>query len=142
MQTAAPRRVERCELPSMIATLCSYQDFFGPHHPQTLCLMTEVGVAFWCHGELVRARCLLELAIRDLERYLGREHDVRLRAIAALRDLFIQQGEYENAEAVQKELLECHIQRLGGDHPQTAATRADLATIILETIQARPNKEV
>ena len=106
----------------MLATLCSYESWFGPYHPQTLGLMTQVAIACLHAGELDYARPLLERAVGDLGRHLGRDHDLRLRAIASLRDLFIAQGDYERAGAVQVEIFECQIQRLGNDHPKTLAT--------------------
>ena len=54
----------------------------------------------------------------------------------------IAQRDCESAAAVQRELLECQIQRLGRDHPETLATRAILATILLEQALADFAKEV
>src|ERR1700689_2907889 len=82
---------ERSQLPGMLATLCSYENWLGPYHPQTLCLMTQVAVAYWQAGEPGYARPLLERSVRDLGRHLGAEHDLRLLAMAALRDLFLAQ---------------------------------------------------
>jgi hypothetical protein len=123
--------VDRAELPSMLATLCSYECFLGPYHPQTLGLMAQVAIAHWQAGENQRARILLERAVRDLGRYLDRAHDLRLRALSSLRDLLLAQSDYERAGAVQAEILECQIQRLGGDHPDTRATREHLQTMLL-----------
>jgi hypothetical protein len=143
MQTATTNAtpVDRTELPGMLATLCYYQDCFGPYHPQTLCLMTQVGIAYSQAGEQPVARGLLERVVRDLGRVLGANHDLRLRAIAALRDLLVAQGDYERAVSVQKELLECQTQRLGNDHPDTIATRANLTRILLEKITCDSKKE-
>jgi hypothetical protein len=118
----------------MLATLCSYESRFGPYHPQTLCLMTRLGAAYWQAGEPRRARPLLERAVRDLGRHLGESHDLRLRALATLRDLFVAQGEYSRAASIQKEVFECQAQRLGRDHPETQVTRAKLAAILLDNI--------
>jgi hypothetical protein len=126
--------IDRTELPSMFATLCSYENLFGPYHPQTLLLMAEVANAYWQAGELAHARPLLERAVRDLGRHLGTEHDLHLRALATLRDLFVAQRNYERAGAVQRDLLDCQIRRLGGDHAETLAARACLATILLENV--------
>jgi hypothetical protein len=46
MPTSLMRRVDPNEIPSMLATLCSYECLFGPYHPQTLRLLTEVAVAY------------------------------------------------------------------------------------------------
>src|ERR1700733_12248336 len=125
MQTATSIPIERTELPAMLATLCSYESWLGPYHPQTLRLMTQVAIAYWQAGE-PEARPLLERAARDVGRHLGADHDLRLRAMASLRDLFVEQRDYERAASVQRELLECRIQRLGSDHPETLASRAYL----------------
>jgi hypothetical protein len=136
MQTASasPVPMDRAELPGMLATLCSYESCFGPYHPQTLCLMTQVAVAYWQAGEPEQARPLLEKAVNDLRRHLGRNQDLRLRAIATLRDLYMAQRDYERAGVAQRELLECQIQRLGSENSETVASRADLGTILLEKI--------
>jgi hypothetical protein len=83
--------------------------------------MVDVANACRQAGELACARPLLERAVRDLGRFLGTEHDLRLRAIAALRDVFIAQHEYERAGAAQRELLECRIRHFGIDHSETLA---------------------
>jgi Tetratricopeptide repeat len=121
----------RGQIPGMIATLCSYESLFGPYHPQTLGLTAQVANAYWQAGEPAHARTLLERVVRDVGRCLGREHDLRLRAITTLRDLFVAQLDYERAEAMQRELIECHVQRLGGDHPETPAARTNLEMILL-----------
>jgi hypothetical protein len=138
MQTAA---IDQTELPSMLATLCSYESWLGPYHPQTLRLMAHVAIAYWRAGEAGHARPLLERAVRDLRRYSGPDQDLRLRAMATLRDLFVAQRDYERAGAVQRELLECQVQRLGGDHPETLATRADLAMMLLEKMTSNSNRK-
>jgi len=144
MQTAAASEMpmDRSELPSMFATLCSYESWFGPYHPQTLRLMALLAIAYWQAGEPGHARPLLERAVRDLGHNLGRDHDLRLRAMAALRDLFVAQRDYDRAGVVERELLECQIQRLGSDHPETRATHASLAMILFEKIAGDSNREV
>jgi eukaryotic-like serine/threonine-protein kinase len=140
MQTAttSATSIDTAELPAMLATLCYYQDYFGPYHPQTLRLMTRVGIVYSQAGEQPAARALLERVVRDLARVLGADHELRLRAIAALRDLFAAQGDYERAVSVQKELLECQLSRLGSDHPETLQARAKLANLWVEELRRGP----
>jgi tetratricopeptide (TPR) repeat protein len=140
--TASRNPIDRAELPSMLATLCSYENWFGPYHPQTLCLMAQVAFAYCQAGEFDYARPLLERAIRDLGRHVCRDHELRLRAIAILKDFFVAQGDYERAEAFQRELLECHVQRLGSDHPETLDTRSSLAMVLLDRATCDSNREV
>ena len=99
--------MDRAEFPGMLATLCSYEGHFGPCHPETLFLQTHLSSAYWQAGEFQYARPLLEKSVRDLGCYIGRDQEPRLRAIAALRDLLLSQGEIELAAAAQRELLEC-----------------------------------
>jgi Tetratricopeptide repeat len=130
---------ERNQLPAMLATLCSYENSFGPYHPQTLGLMANVAIACWQAGEIQYARPLLERAVADLARHVDRHHQLRLRAIVTLKDVLLAQREYDRAVALEKELLECQTERLGSDHPETLATKADLATILFERITADSN---
>jgi hypothetical protein len=134
--------IDRNELPSMIATLFSYESWFGPYHPQTLRLMTEIGVACCKHGEIGPGRGLLERTIRDVGKYLGFDHELRFRALTALRDLFVRQGETENASAIQKEILQCQIQRLGATHPGALEAKAELAAMLLKTIDNVSTREI
>jgi tetratricopeptide (TPR) repeat protein len=130
--------IDKSELPGLLAALCYYQDCFGPYHPQTLRLMTQLGIAYSQAGEQPLAKVLLERVVRDLARILGADHELRLRAIAALRDLFVAQGDYERAVSVQKELLECQLSRLGSDHPETLQARAKLANLWVEELGRGP----
>ena len=114
-QAAAPRQFDQSDLREMIATLYSYEEWFGPYHPQTLRLMTEVALALWESIDIVRARPLLERTARDCGRYFGRDWEPRARLLAALRDLYLEQAESEKASAVQKELWE---RGWGLEHPQ------------------------
>jgi hypothetical protein len=113
METPGGCLIGRDDLPSMLSTLCSYENLFGPYHFQTLHLMVETGLALCHHGEVAYAGPLLERAARDLARCFGRENETRLRALAALRDLLREQGQYEKVSAIQAELLECQRYRLG-----------------------------
>ena len=133
-ESAAP--IDEIELPSMMATLCSYESWLGPYHPQTLALTVQIAIAYWRVGEPNRARPLLERTIRDLGRHLGPGHDLRMWAMSALREILVAQRDYGRAGEVQGEILECRIQCLGREHPETLAARADLAMILLQQINA------
>jgi hypothetical protein len=70
---ATPR--DRTELAGMLATLCSYESWLGPYHPQTLRFMAQVAFAYWQVREFDYARPLLERIVSDVGRNLGREHE-------------------------------------------------------------------
>lgn len=141
MYSSATIRVERAELPSIAATLCSYESLFGPYHPHTLCFMAQAARAYWHHGEVAQARALLERAVRDMGLHLGRGHDMRLQALETLGELLVQQRAYKEAKAVQREIVECRAERLGPNHPETAVVRSELAKMLLDAVDPAPEKE-
>jgi hypothetical protein len=104
MQNSQKAQLDQAELPGMLATLCFYDNWLGPCHPQTLHLMVQVAGAYCQAGIPDPARALLERAVRDIGRHLGPNHDLRFTAMAALRDLLTAQGDYEEAVAVQNDL--------------------------------------
>lgn len=46
-----------------------------------------------------------------------------MEAVVALEELLVEEGEYESATALQKELIECAAERFGAAHPETLAIR-------------------
>lgn len=124
--------VSYSELPSMAATLCFYENSFGPYHPHTLHLTTTVAIAYGQHGESEFAIRLLERVLRDVHRISVRNSDLRLRAMLALRDLWLERGDLPKAASAQKEVIACQSDVLGSDHPETSASRNYLATLLFD----------
>jgi hypothetical protein len=116
----------------MMAMLCSYDNLFGPHAPQTMRLTKDVGIACWQCGETSYARVLLARAIRDLGLFLGRTNEARVEALVALQELLVDCGEYENATTLQNELIECAAERFGADHSETLAIRNRFVALLLK----------
>lgn len=122
------------EIPSMMATLASYQGFFGPYHPQTLALTTLLAAALRGCGRRVDGRRLLERAVGDLTKHHRKNHPVRIRALEAWSACLCQEGDWKAAVLVQRELLDCRTLLLGADHPESLAVRNALsATLSLLT---------
>jgi hypothetical protein len=115
-------RTDFAELPAMLATLCAWECSFGPYHPHVLRLELEVAQVFEKSGDAARARLLLERAVRDTRRFLPRDHELRIKAVTALRDLLIGQNEHGHASLLQRELVECGEPGLGGLTAQAAAS--------------------
>jgi hypothetical protein len=120
------------DLEGMIATLCSYDRFFGPCHIQTLSLTVRIAEALWRTGDPGTARGLLDRSIRDLFRSAGRTHAVRLTALNTSRDLELLEGDIRKALALQTEIAECWLLRAGCDAPETIAARSDLGKLMME----------
>lgn len=118
----------------MLATFSSYADLFGPYHPLTLRMLTELGIMLWRQHRKDDALIVLQRCLRDTTCALGRNHELRLRLLVALRDLLTELSDYEKAVAAQKEVVECHDELFGADHPETFAARAILARMLLRNI--------
>ncbi len=129
--SATPQSSLAHELPSMLATLYSYESRFGPYHPQTLGLMTAVAKVKAEQGEIAHACALLERVLRDQQKMARRDCALRLHAIIALRDIWVQQRDQNKAAAAQREVLECQTEIWGAEHPETLAARHELATLLL-----------
>lgn len=123
----------------MLATLSSYEDLFGSCHPLTLRMLTELGFALWHRRRTEDALRLLQRGLRDTTRVLGRNHELRLRLLSALRELFTELNECGEATATQKELLECHAELFGTEHPKTFAAREMLARMLLRNPHTEQN---
>jgi hypothetical protein len=126
------------EIPAMLATLASYEGFFGPHHAQTLAMATVLAVALCNSGHSGQGRQLLERALEDLTKHHGRHHPVRMRALEAWSTLLCHERDWKAALPVQRELLDCMTHLLGQDHPESRALRNTLsATLSALTSEAR-----
>ena len=122
----------------MLATLASYEGFFGPYHAQTLAMTTRLGVALCNCGHSDQGKQLLTRALEDLTKHHGRHHPVRIRALEAWSTLLCQERDWKAALPVQRELLDCRTHLLGQDHPESRALRNTLsATLYALTSEAR-----
>ena len=121
-----------CELPSMIATLHSYENTFGPYAAQTLALAIQIGRALWAEGDCHNARRLFEHCVRYLPGHGEAALSIRITALTLLRDLLSDMREYESAIAVQRELIECRLQSEGPNDPGVRSEKAGLAGMLLQ----------
>jgi hypothetical protein len=119
------------ELPSMVATLNSYEAMFGPYHVQTLALTVQIARVLWSLGEAQAAQRLSERSAQCLARGRDEASSLRLAALTTLRDLFLEQGDSKKAIAVQKEIAECLTRLAGVDDPRVTNEKADLANMLL-----------
>jgi eukaryotic-like serine/threonine-protein kinase len=120
----------RQNIPSILATLASYEGMFGPYHPQTLAITSTLAVALFQSGYAPEGKRLLERVIGDLTKHFGKHHPIRIRALEALSAVLCQEGNWKAALPVQRELLDCRTHLLGQDHPDSVAARQDLSTTL------------
>jgi hypothetical protein len=133
MTPSPPYRPRACDLPSMIATLNSYEAIFGPYHLQTLMLTVQVARTLWVEGEIQDAQKLLEYSTKHLARCGEHAHAVRVSTLTALRDLLLERPDFEKAIAVQREIVVCRTQLTGPEDPEVIGEKARLTSLLIST---------
>jgi hypothetical protein len=121
------------DLPAMLATLSSYDHFFGPRHIQTLSLATRIAEVLQGLGDWRTAQSILQRVVRDVAQSAGRTHDLGLSALTALRNLWLEQSEIARAIAIQREIWCCRELRGGPEAAETVVARAELETLLMLT---------
>src|SRR5271170_697004 len=116
MMPSAQCHARSGDLPSMISTLNSYENMFGPYHLQTLVLTVRIAQALWAAGETRNAQRLLEHSAKHLDRYED-AHAVRVSTLIALQDLLLEQPDFEKAIVVQREIVVCRTKFAGPEDP-------------------------
>ena len=91
-------------IPSMMATLASYEGMFGPYHAHTLSLTTTLAIALCTSGRADEGRPLLRRALLDLTKHHRRNHPVRIRALEAWSALLRENGDFDAALVIGREL--------------------------------------
>ena len=107
---------------SLIATLHPYDGLFGPYHPQTLAVSTRLAMAFWQFGDFNSAACVLARAGQDASPTLASEDPLRIEALAALSGLLFEQSNFEDAAAVQRELVCCRARQAGASDSEDSVS--------------------
>ncbi len=111
------------------AKLESETALLGPSHERTLSAANDLAVAFWSAGEIEQAITLLDQA---LDRADGREHSAHFDLLSTLGEIMFEQRHFEQACAIQRELLAFHVSDKGAHHPKSLAARSDLAAVLFE----------
>jgi eukaryotic-like serine/threonine-protein kinase len=117
----------------MMATLASYEGWFGPYHPQTLAMTAVLAVALCDCGQRADGKRLLERAVADFTKHHGRHHPLRMRALESWSTLLRQESDWKRALPVQLEVLDCRTHLLGEDHPASQAARNVILSIAADT---------
>jgi tetratricopeptide (TPR) repeat protein len=114
-------------LSDLMAKLESETDLLGPSDERTLMAANELAVAFWCAGEVEQAIALLDQA---LDRADGRGQPARFDLLTTLGEIMFEQRNFEQACAIQREVLAYHVSDKGACHPKSLAARGDLAAML------------
>lgn len=88
----------------LIGVLESHSAEFGTFHPQTIAVANQLAAAFWRAGNIDQAIGILEQALMGLDSSDEPEHSVRAELLGTLASIFAEQGHWENAGDVYRDL--------------------------------------
>jgi tetratricopeptide (TPR) repeat protein len=100
---------------------------WGPEHPSTFTLRSNLASAYLSAGEASRAIPLCEQALVGRERILGPDHPSTLTAQNNLAFAYVSAGDVGRAIPLHEQTLADFNRILGSDHPSTLSALANLA---------------
>src|SRR5579871_5287081 len=103
----------------------------GAFDPRTIAVAHRLAAAFWHVGHVDQAISLLDQALEGLAT-TGSSHPVRADVLCTLGEILIDQGYWEPASVVLREVHDLCVQRSGPSHPSAIAAKGDLASVLFE----------
>lgn len=86
----------------------------------------------------IKAMQILKQALHEVDEIGELESPILSRA-DALAEIYVKQGQYKDAAALYRILLECKRKVLGASHPDVKVSAAKLASVLCETGGLTPN---
>jgi tetratricopeptide (TPR) repeat protein len=120
------------ELEECVATLRFCTEQLGPCDPRTLSAANRLAIAFWLAGYTDRAIGLLDQALDFVASTLGSDHPLRADLLSTLAGILFELRQLEQAQAVQREVLEYRIRHSGPNHSVSLEVKGDLAAMLYE----------
>ena len=102
----------------------------GPEHFETLMVLASLGSQAYMLGDRATAATRWELALQRASTSLPREHPIRVSLLSNLAALRRDEGEFERAESLQREVLALRREQLGDDHEQARLAQIGLAEVL------------
>ncbi|WP_406354058.1 tetratricopeptide repeat protein [Streptomyces sp. NBC_00658] len=110
-----------------IRSLAAAARLFGEDDPSTLSSRSNLALAVWASGDVVRAIPLFERTLEDRVRVSGEDHPGTLALRINLAGAYVAWGDAVRAIPLFERALEDCVRVLGEDHPDTLASWSNLA---------------
>ena len=107
-----------------------YKRYLGSNHPETIILLTNLGISCRNQENFEGAENYLEECVRVLRKSLGPDHPDSLRAWMNLSICIDKQGRYKEAETKYWEVFKGREKKLPRGHPYTMRTIERLAHVL------------
>jgi tetratricopeptide (TPR) repeat protein len=109
------------------------RETLGETHPDTLSSMNSLGWMLTClHGEQSEAEQLCRKALSEQRKsaVLGDTHPSTLATMDSLAHVFSEQGNFDDAELLYREVVRGLRETLGADHTDTLAATTKLSSFL------------
>ncbi len=104
----------------------------GPHAPETLSALVQLGRAYLDAGELVKAREVLERSLLERERLSRRATREAAESACAVGTVLVAKGDWASARGYLDRGMSAYEQTLGPDAPETAVCRVELSQVLAQ----------
>jgi len=91
-----------------------------------------LAIAFWHAGYTDQAVGLLDQALGFAASTVGSDHSMRVDLLSTLGEILFEQRQLEQAQAIQREVLEYRIRHSGPNHSASLEAKGDLAAMLYE----------
>lgn len=119
-------------VPRLMMELDQHVARFGPDHPEAIAVAHRLAVGFWCAGELDRAIGILNEALQRIRLWTDPNDPLQFDLLGTLAEILAEQGRWERAAGIHRNIVGLSITRHGEAHPSTLAAKGDLALVLFE----------
>lgn len=124
----APLNGEHEDLISLESALLSCDARLGPGHPETISLAHRLAIAYWRAGRVDQALGTLDQALGTLDQDL----DAHPGILDTLAQILLDQGQWDQAARVLRDLSDLCVKRFGALHPASLSAKGDLAEVLFD----------
>jgi tetratricopeptide (TPR) repeat protein len=129
-------------IPDLVLELDLSTAQFGPFHLQTIVVANRLAMALWKAGDIDRGVGLLDQALDGMASSCPPDHPVRSDLLRTLGEIMADQGNWEQAASIYREILDGCIRRSGSNHESSLAAKGDLAVALFESGRAEEAGEI
>lgn len=131
MPVAPPSESPEATISNLESSLLACSARLGQVHPETIALANQLANAYWRSGRVDQAVGVLDQALTELGSS-ETEASSRAEILCTLGQILLEQGCWDQAVQILRELLGICIARCGVCHPASLSVQGDLAEVLFE----------
>ncbi len=131
MPVVPPSESPEATISNLESALLACSARLGQVHPETIALANQLADAYWRSGRVDQAVGVLDQALSELDSS-ETEASSRAEILCTLGQILLDQGCWNQAAQVLRELLNICMARCGACHPGSLSVQGDLAEVLFE----------